>query len=459
MTKFAFDIRRLTDVEADGPHRVSIHAHGVMLTRVLRPDVPEPDDAAEVPPARLAFWLVDNWWRLRWEPVPAAGMLGAWRLAHDLGALGGGYAWPRITIWGEGERIGVAARSDVPGVVGPVRYLTDALIYVPASAFETAIDRFLAMVVDAQTGFGSDRSALKAQVDALEEERRDPEIAMWRSVEARLGFDLDEAPEKVMQDLSRLEERYGAKAIEEAAAAAPGADAARTLESEIEAAETAGIDCDLSAVAASSFGDEEDQSSEEAPSPHHLWKLEAPWMKAERAARRLRRRLGLDDGPIKNRSLSELLGIRMEALRTMHPTTGSALPYGLRLAAPGKSRVALRARRSHDRRFEFARVLADAIYAADERLGLIATSKTARQKFQRAFAQSLLCPYEDLVAYLGTDEPTDGDMSAAAAHFHVSERVIRTVLVNKKVISRERIEITPSMISETGRFEDVLDAA
>ena len=67
-------------------------------------------------------------------------------------------------------------------------------------------------------------------------------------------------------------------------------------------------------------------------------------------------------------------------------------------------------------------------------------AKTRRQKFQRSFAQSLLCPYDDLMAYVNTDFPTEDDVAAAARHFHVSERVIQTLLVNKGTIDRQRFD-------------------
>ena len=60
---------------------------------------------------------------------------------------------------------------------------------------------------------------------------------------------------------------------------------------------------------------------------------------------------------------------------------------------------------------------------------------SARQKFQRAFAQSFLCPYGELLEYCGQN-PTQDDVAAAAAHFHASERMIETVLVNKKHVER-----------------------
>ena len=90
-------------------------------------------------------------------------------------------------------------------------------------------------------------------------------------------------------------------------------------------------------------------------------------------------------------------------------------------------------------------------------MGPLAASKTARQKFQRAFAQSLLCPYDDLVAYIGTTDPTEGDVAAAARNFHVSERVVRTVLVNKHIWDRGRLSFAGNPSEES--FNELMDAA
>ena len=67
-------------------------------------------------------------------------------------------------------------------------------------------------------------------------------------------------------------------------------------------------------------------------------------------------------------------------------------------------------------------------------------ARTRRQKFQRSFARSLLCPYDDLAAYMNTDFPTDDDVAAAARHFSVSERVVQTLLVNRGTIDRPRFD-------------------
>lgn len=67
-------------------------------------------------------------------------------------------------------------------------------------------------------------------------------------------------------------------------------------------------------------------------------------------------------------------------------------------------------------------------------------ASTDRQKFQRAFAQSLLCPIDDLLNHVDPDSPTEKQIQRAAGYYHVSKKVVRTVLVNKGFIPREYLE-------------------
>ena len=432
MTAFHIDIQPDTGAEIDDVRSIAVRVGTLVLTRLLRPNQNEPDDYLRAPPAQLAFWFVDNWWRLRWECVPPEGMTPEWRLAHELSSIGGGYAWPRLSIWGESERVGLMSRSDPAEVMGPVRFLTDALLFVAASEFEDVLDRFLDAVANKDVGYDSDRTALRSLVDALKVERADAEIADWRRMEARLGFDPDAAPEALMEGMAMLIERYGQAGVEEAAMAAPGTEAAEALRREIEAAEASRWTCDFS-VAVGAAG-----ALQHTPT-------DPPWKSAENAAQALRRALSISPGPLRNGRLSELLGVRQDVFRS---TTSSRpdLAYGLRLKSGQTDVIALRSRWSHDRRFELTRALGDKIWAETDTLGPLARSRTARQKFQRAFAQSLLCPFDSLIEYMGTDSPNEGDISAAARHFHVAERVVQTVLVNKHVIGRQQ-------------FEDMVEAA
>ena len=475
------DVRMSDRADSGGAWGIAIRSGETSFTRLFRARDNQPGDYVIAPPAQLAFWLVDNWWRIRWECLPSAGVTAEWRLAHDLSSIGGGYAWPRLAIWGEDERVGLLSSSDPLGVVGPVRYLSDAFEFVGADDFERECDEFLQNAVDEYAADPSDRAALREQVSTLHKERADPMFAAWRQTEARLGFDVDDAPEQTTEALIGLAGLYGQENVFEAATAMPGTESANVLTWEIEAARKSRVMCDFTdALAAygqpSLFGSvgqsglvstDVDETSgwidipfvsesllRVSPSQKH-----PPWAVAERAAHDLRAAVGQSQGPLRNAALADLLGTSGETFRANQPPAGARLPYGLRLATDhaAKNLIVLRSRWPHDRRFEAARALGDLIWSGGGAMGPLAASKTARQKFQRAFAQSLRCPYDDLVAYIGTTDPTEEDVAAAARNFHVSERVVRTVLVNKHIWDRGRLGFAGNPLDES--FNELWDAA
>lgn len=450
MQEFEIDVQKTAEAPPDAPAALAIGSGHIVLTRLLRQGANAPEDQLKAPPAQLAFWLIDNWWRLRWECVPPFGPTPEWRLAHDLSSMSG-YAWPRLAIWGEGNRIGLSARSDPAGVVGPVRYLTDALIYISAAAFEREADRFLDVVSQETAGFASDWQALRAQIDVLTAERADPEICDWRRLEAELGYDIDEAPEALINILQRFQKEYGTGAVTEAALAVQGDRSAAVLEEEIAVANEHHWQCDLRRTALLVDGLEK-----QADDP--------PWRLGEMAAAELRAKVGYPTGPLRNRVLADILNVRPQALRGVQGVR--ELAYGLRLNT-GRWRgevVALSSRWPADRRFEFTRALGDAIWSGNERLGPLTRAKSARQKFQRAFAQSLLCPYEALRDYIG-DDTSDGALWAAAREFHVSDRLIRSLLVNKGDLRRYRLGDSTAPPAARGyeamhhEFDEVVEAA
>lgn len=153
----------------------------------------------------------------------------------------------------------------------------------------------------------------------------------------------------------------------------------------------------------------------------------------------MRDRLCVPPGPIRNTRLSEIVGTNVDHLGTRRRSKFD-IPYALRLRQETGSKLALRSIWSHTRRFDLCRSLGDIIWSGDDALGPLSAAKSERQKFQRAFAQGFLCPFADLQAYINTDEPSEDDIHAAARHFHVSERLIETTLVNNDVIDQASFE-------------------
>lgn len=375
----------------------------------------------------LALWFADNWWRLRWESLPDSRRPSAdWRLRHELTSAPGGTTWPPLMIYGTGARVVLSPIFGANLSSGPIRYLDLNVIHaLDGRDYEIGLDGFFENVLNA-CARAQDSAALKLLVSELRNERRDPEQSSWRRLEARLGYDTDEAPSGLIEGLSELEDDLGESAIEEAATAAPGRDAGLILNKAVEASQASNIELDLSIA-------------EEVPldifTPGGI-----PWRLGEEAAWTLRERVGMPIGPISNVDLADLLRTSITTLKTAS-ATAQRLPYAARLHTNDRiSRAALQTKWAIDRRFELARIVGDEIWARQDRFGVIGRAKTERQKFQRAFAQTLLCPFSDLRRHVSIDDPTEEQIANAARVFDVRPSVVQTLLVNKGVLPRETLE-------------------
>lgn len=445
MIDIAFTLRTLDS--SQGLAGLKVQLGQVFLTRLMRPGSNVEDIELRIPPGPFGAWLAENWWRLRWECRPLNGFTAEWRESHDMAAIGAGHAWPNVSFWGEGQRIMVLAKADPPGVMGPVRFLQDALSFVSAKSFEAAIDAILESVGDMVEG--EHQGYFRALVQALNEERNDPDVSAWRRLEAINGFDPDQAPEEIISSLLELSERFAAADVEEAAASYPGIESAHTLKRLIDETD------------ANYFTDVDFAGAINSAGRVVVENKIEPWQMAEEIASRIREKCGAGCGPLRNSKLADLVGVNKRVL-TNHQTiaSGLAAPYGLRFRpSPTMERVLLQTRWSHDRRFELMRALGDTIWSEGSSLGPLSKAGTARQKFQRAFAASMLCPLTALRDYLGDVDPSDTDIAAAARHFHVSERVVRSVLVNKHMMDRNRIEAPVNIAQVDGSIEYLADAA
>ena len=359
----------LKEIEKQSPTdicQIGIRANDRFLTRLFRYSSNREGTFLHAPPACLAFWILDNWWKIFHEPELPGGVTAEWLLAHEMSAIGGGYAWPAARFWGERRQVGIRVQPLCSDSSGPVRFKADCSCSIPSVDVERAFDAFLDRVCELAL---DDRDTLRDLHLQVKREREDPEVAAWRAIEAKLGFDVDEAPVELMRRLNGLIAELGLDAVSEACMSKQGHDVSLALEEGLSAVENSRTRVDLSA-AVSATPSQVDADLSCAPSPSVRT---APWAVAERAATRMRE-------------------------------------------------------------------LGDAIWSEHDSLGLISPAESVRQKFQRAFAQSFLCPFRDLLDYIGTDSPTSDDVTAAAHRFRVSERMVRSMLVNKKVIDRQEFQ-------------------
>ena len=374
----------------------------------------------------LALWIASSWWRLRWESLPFRNAPdNAWRVAHEMPGAGHGYLWPLLRFESDGEEIGAICNPSNPLSDEPVRYLADFRETISASSFESTLDGFVYLVLSRLDAIGASGTHLRELWSEVMEERADPTAAQERRLEARLGFEPDEAPVALIDRLESLSGRAGQSAVDELAPVCAGPMHDAILNQIEQLAALPGVEARISLPDAISIRDS---------------LATTPWEKGWTLARKARRLYGLNGQPVSDKQLSEILGINAGAFeQAAGNNTRPPLGLGIRNGNPDQLKLVFRKRNRPGLRFEAVRFLSEQLLAPPGETWLPATdSSTARQKVQRAFAAEFLCPIEGLREFL------DGDFSPelieeAGDFFRVSELAVKSVLANHCEIPADRI--------------------
>lgn len=371
----------------------------------------------------LAEWAAWNWWRLRWEPRSTA---GEWAASHHVASIGGGYVWPNITIFSDGERTALVAKSTTERPETPFRYIADFAAVIPATQFEAGIDEFFEKVLNRLDSQALSDTNFHHIWASLREERSTPEFARVRKLEALLGAEPDEADDEVVARLVSDAEEFNVEAIEEFAAYRGQGGKVTTVGYLKEIAVQFGAEVAPRDAA---------RLSARAGLPH---RAEVPaWRLGAKAAARLREQERLGEEVISDQRLAEMAGASTSLLSDGH--SHADLSFVVDESA-NKGRAVLRSKWLTGRRFELARLLGDRVLAPKgNRLFPATRSYTYRQKMQRAFAAELLSPFEAVEEMLGGDYSMESQRDVAE-HFQVSEMTIRTLLVNHNRLEREELD-------------------
>lgn len=371
----------------------------------------------------LALWFANNWWRLRWEPLPevANAPPRSWRIAHEMVSAGHGYVWPRMVFSSDGEILQAWSRDTTVDEQSAVRYLTNSYSVIEASAFERTVDGFVAGVLNRLDAAGIKQTDLHQAWASLCEERADEQLSSQCRLEALLGFDVGECPDDLREGLDRLIAKAGLAATEEVAPICAVSNPAVVLETLSSAADQARL--------RGRFALPQVRVAES------MLLSQPSWQRGAQLARRLRAEIGLGATPVADAALCDLVGLTQ---RQVDAEEKSQLPVGLAIKSHSNDQARFLLRKSPEnkpgRRFELARMVGDALIADAKDSWLpITDAKTARQKIQRAFAAEFLCPIDLLKQRLDGDYSSDA-RDSAARHFAVADQLVKTQLVNHRLL-------------------------
>ncbi|MBF0155415.1 MAG: hypothetical protein HQL64_16900 [Magnetococcales bacterium] len=367
----------------------------------------------------LALWLASSWWRLRWEPTPQKTPDVDWRLAHDMRSAGYGYLWPLLRIETDGELVTIRCEPSSATSMEPIRYLGHFCQAIPATAFIEGVETFIRTVLARLETVGLRHTDLHALWHEVSTERASAEAAAYRKLEALSGFEPDESAEYLTK-LQQLSSEIGEAAAAEIAAACAGSEPDRRLQRLMNNSQVGGVQGNLCAITTLNNDPIRNTPSDASP-----------WDRGRNMARMAREAMALGSQPVSNRRLGEIFALTEQELTGgITPLANTHLSLAVR-EDEDRVRLLFRRRWETGRRFEAARWLADSLMAPDQDRWLPATeSKTARQKFQRAFAAEFLVPIGALQDFLGNDPGDEDRIVEAGNHFNVSPLLIQSHLVN-----------------------------
>ncbi|MEW6161422.1 MAG: hypothetical protein AB1813_28670, partial [Verrucomicrobiota bacterium] len=313
-------------------------------------------------------------------------------------------------------------------VFEPIRYLNRVRTRISASEFEHKVDSFMEGILSRLQSRNVDDKNLAALWTEVLGERNNPKASERRILEAILGFDPDEAPDELLKQVLNDVDQLGRNAVVEVAAEARDS-APKVLELIREL---------LKAKGKPKGGGFRVSLPDLNIPPGFDERLERPWQKGSELAKIARKQWGFDGEPVENAKLANLIDTK-STLFTNSLTSGTRIPFGVRKGSTGLFDVFFDSPNETSRRFAICRMIGDHLFFASQEMLLPTTrAKTARQQFQRAFAQEFLCPFEALRQRLPS-QPDEDDISNVAKSFDVSPLLVRTTLVNKGELDREAL--------------------
>ena len=415
--------------------RISIEAGGISATDVEDLQAKTVRSDIRVSAFDFAAWIIGNWWRLRWEPDNlghADGRSISWDMSHKIAAAGNGYLWPDMEFSSGGDSVHVRAHPTGAVSGQSLRFLNEIDVHVPAGDFESEVREFVDAVVS-RVRCLSDASERSRELEAawheLGEELRDPDRSFARAMEARMGFDPEEAHPAMLDSLREAADLVGRGAIEELASSSKRntIEDLKLIQGKLAEPSTA-LSLDVSSTAR--------KAAFEARSDGR-----PPWETAEKVAGIARREWSLGDERLDSGDLAQLCNVPSSWISQPSDIDCIPIPAGFRdRAQPGVVKAILKKSHPNARRVALARIIGDHLVTAEgEGLLPVTDATTDRQRFQRAFAQEFLCPFDALRNFLATEDLDDDLMEKAGLHFQVSEIAIRSILVNKGMLERERL--------------------
>lgn len=408
---------------------MSINANGQCLTRNVSIIEKSLRDTIKVSSYPLALWFTTSWWRILYEPAPSGEQIAksySWENSHDLTSANSGYIWPAIKFIPDGRFLTVISSSQFSNSRFSLYYtgLKDALT-IDNETFSSAIKEFIEATIYRLDDSSKRDTDLHLLFKQLSNEINDEDFALYRRIEAILGYDPDEAPDNVINKMQSALKILNENTLTELAAACSVNEAESPI-SEIE-----------SALAMKKMGIKGKWTY--PVSQNEIKKDLPPWDFGRSLARQLRLTLGNSSKKIETKTLCDFLSITSSEMTKKQPShTRFTISYFdgdnfyINLKNENSTYYSI------GRRFQIARLIGSLLAYENEKVIVSSECKTYFQKIQRAFAAEFLAPISEVANFVEKNV-TRETIGRAATHFAVSPQTIAHSLVNNGVIARSQL--------------------
>jgi Zn-dependent peptidase ImmA (M78 family) len=382
--------------------------------------------AAYLPAYPLALWVTQSWWRLFYEPKPDVDTY-EWSATHCIRFAGYGFLWPDIWLLPDGVNIDILARPHIADEVEPIEYFQRESRGIPLLKIETCFSQFINSTIERLSGIESNLASLWREILR---ERENESVSFLRKIEAVLGHDPDDIPEKELHALANYGKTMGKNYLLELLTAfrQSGEINDGPVKDKVE---------DLSHVQ----GVQGKFNLPTFQNGTNLQQIAQPWDMGRHVARDLRNRAGIT-GKVNNETLREMIGISKIDFYNYQPSFEA--PFFIGKKNNNSYTFIFSKERTESKRFQVARYIGDYYSSlANQQDGewlIISDCSTFRQKAQRAFGAEFLMPVHLIKEHTG-GVYTPANIKKVANEFEVSPILAASQLANHKLIPSYAVEL------------------
>ena len=401
--------------------RLMITINDVPITQVQDYSARSVRDGIYVPLYPLAEWLAMHWWSLFHEyDNPQRVVSGSYAVRHNLRYAREGFALPDLGIRPMGRTVSFEWKAaDMPA--RRVRFLQEGTAHIETDVIYEALANFITAVVRRLDNSDLSNTPLEDEWKAIEE--ADPEEKTFCKAVAALGLDPYSLPDAERETIVQVSEKLPRELMEDFFASADSQLLPTQLTRLLEGVHRI-------------KAQQEDLTSlkDLQKNTQKIDVLYTPWEQGYTFARELRQQLGIADHLIGDiPDLSTCLRVDNQALQRVILSTnghGRFFDAVVDVNEKGSPGFLIEKRQEEAKKFALCRGLFEYLTSGPGAPALISTTRSERQKRNRAFAAEFLAPAALLKEHLRGATLAEEEIDDVAEIFGVSSYVIRHQIEN-----------------------------